>query len=234
MMQVRFRCPPALNDLLPRPLPAKAALPEWLKRMPATAEQPDLGLALRTVKQCPPFLDAMGSGFIIPLAVAVRVENGQFAWDWNPPPDHLGDYSRAPLSFHFSEQAQGSPLYDPERVFIKFNNFWTIELPPGWSLLVTHPFNREDLPFRTLSGLVDADLYGDNFIQFPARWLDANFNGVLERGTPIAQCLPVLRQGLELVCEELSGDAAARFQAVRAAVQAEPGVYRRRFRAHKG
>lgn len=233
-MQIRFRCPPALKERLPRPLLAKATLPEWLKRMPATADNPDLGLALRTVKQCPPFLDAMSSGFILPLATDVRIEQGRFSWDWHLPTDALSDYSRAPLSFHFSEQAQGSPLYDPEQVFIKFNNFWTIELPAGWSLLVTHPFNREDLPFRTLSGLVDADLYCDNFIQFPAQWLDAGFNGVLERGTPIAQCLPVQRQALELVFDELNGEAAARFQDVRAAVNAEPGVYRRRFRAGRG
>ncbi|MCG8461128.1 MAG: hypothetical protein MI919_32995, partial [Holophagales bacterium] len=87
-----------------------------------------------------------------------------------------------------SEQAAGSPLSDADTVIVKFNNFWTIECPSGWSLLVTHPVNREDLPFRTLTGLVDADRYGDAFIHFPARWSDPDFTGLLPRGTPVAQC----------------------------------------------
>jgi len=41
--------------------------------------------------------------------------------------------------------------------------------------------------------LVDADTYRDNFINFPAFWHDADFNGVLPKGTPVAQCVPVKR-----------------------------------------
>jgi hypothetical protein len=36
-MRMIFRCDPALSDHLPRPLPARAALPDWLRAMPATA-----------------------------------------------------------------------------------------------------------------------------------------------------------------------------------------------------
>ncbi|MCE3249747.1 MAG: hypothetical protein K0R41_3572 [Geminicoccaceae bacterium] len=116
-------------------------------------------------------------------------------------------------------------------MFLKFNNFWTIALEPGWSLLVVHPINRADLPFQTLTGLVDADRYGDGLIHFPARWLDAGFEGVLARGTPVAQCIPVRREALELAFAPLEGDAAARFAEVKDALAAEPGVYRKRYRA---
>ncbi len=122
------------------------------------------------------------------------------------------------------EQTAGSPLYAEDASIIKFNNFWTVELPPGHSLLCTHPFNRMELPFRTLTGLVDVDLYKDAFIQYPAVWLDPAFSGIVPKGTPIAQCIPVPRQALDLDFAELTGDAAARFIEVKEAVRLGPRI----------
>jgi hypothetical protein len=232
-MQVTFRCPPEWFEVLPRPVPAKDGLPDWLRSMPAEVLVAELGGEVRTLKHCPPFLDAMRTGFLMPLVADIRVADGSFGWDWDPPATALGRTTRSPLSFHHAEQATGSPLRDPERLFLKFNNFWTIALEPGWSLLVTHPVNRADLPFQTLTGLVDADLFTDGLIQFPARWLDPGFEGVLARGTPVAQCIPVRREALELTFEPLEGEAAARFAEVKDALAAEPGVYRKRFRASR-
>jgi hypothetical protein len=230
-MHVTFRCPPEWFEVLPRPVPAKDGLPDWLRSMPAEALVAELGGEVRTLKHCPPFLDAMRTGFLMPLVADIRVADGAFSWAWDPPATALGRTTRSPLSFHHAEQAIGSPLHDPERLFLKFNNFWTMELEPGWSLLVTHPVNRADLPFQTLTGLVDADLFTDGLIQFPARWLDAGYEGVLARGTPVAQCIPIRREALELTFEPLEGEAALRFAEVKDALAAAPGVYRRRFRA---
>jgi len=232
-MQVTFRCPPELFEFLPRPVAAKDGLPDWLRTMPGEALVADLGGEIRTLKHCPPLIDAMRAGFLMPLAADVRVENGAFSWGWDLPATALGRTTRSPLSFHHAEQAEGSPLHDPERVLLKFNSFWTIALEPGWSLLVMHPANRTDLPFETLTGLVDADLYGDGLIHFPARWRDPHFEGLLPRGTAVAQCLPVRRAALELGFEPLAGAAAERFAAVKDALAAEPGVYRKRYRAAK-
>jgi hypothetical protein len=232
-MQVTFRCPPELYEILPRPVAAKDGLPDWLRTMPGEALVADLGANVRTLKHCPPLIDAMRAGFMIPLAAEVRVEGGAFSWDWDLPRTALGRTTRSPLGFHHAEQAEGSPLHDPEQVLLKFNSFWTIALEPGWSLLAMHPANRRDLPFETLTGLVDADLYGDGLIHFPARWRDPEFAGVLPRGTPVAQCLPVRREALALAFEPLEGDSAERFAALKDALAAEPGVYRRRYRAAK-
>lgn len=232
-MKVMFRCPPVWAEVLPRPVPATDGLPAWLRAMPMSAPCADLGAEIRTLKHCPPFIDAMRTGFLMPLAADVRVEAGRFSWDWELPPSPLGRTTRSPLALHHPEQATGSPLFDPERFFIKFNSFWTIQLEPGWSLLATHPINRPDLPFQTLTGLVDADLYGDGLIHFPARWTDPSFEGTLARGTPIAQCIPIRREALELAFEPLAGEAAERFAALKDALADEPGVYRKRFRAAK-
>lgn len=230
-MKIVFRCPPELEGLLPRPVPAREGLPAWLKSMPSEAREAELGFDLRTLKHCPPFIDAMSSGFLIPLAADIEVSGGRFSWDWQLPPSSLGEITRAPLSFHYPAQAEGTPLHAPDTAAIKFNNFWTVELPEGVSLLALHPVNREELPFRTLTGVIDADLYTDAFIQFPARWLDPAFEGVLERGTPVAQCIPFRREALDLAFESLAGDRAEAFREVQAALAAEPGVYRKRFRA---
>ena len=232
-MQIRFRCPPELKAVLPKPIPAKRGLPDWLKEMSMNAYSADLGMEVRTVKQCPPFVDAMGFGFLMPLATDIHVDKGRFDWGWDVGPSTVGRYTRSPISFHMNTQAIGSPLFDEDRFIVKFSNFWTVELEPGYSLLVTHPFNRVDLPFLTLTGLVDADSYKDNTIQFIAAWLDADFKGVLPKGLPVAQCIPVPRQRMAMQFGELTGEAADRFIETKEAIDREPGTYRRRYRARK-
>jgi hypothetical protein len=233
-MRVVFRCDPALYDRLPRPVAARAALPEWLRAMPAAAFSELHGQEIRTVKQCPPFVDAMAHGFLIPLPCDVTVRNGRFSWAWDLPPLSVEAHPRSPLSFHAPAQVTGTPFHDANRAVIKFNSFWTIELESGYSLFATHPINRADLPFRLLTGVVDADRFTDVGILFPAVWTDPQYDGVLPAGTPVAQCFPVARDALELAFEPLTASAQRRYDETGAALLAKPGVYRRRFRARRG
>ena len=193
-MRIVFRCDPAIENELIRPVPARAALPDWLRAMPRTAFSELHGQEVRTVKQCPPFVDAMSHGFIIPLPCDVTVRDGVLSWDWDHPALTVEAHPRSPVSFHVPAQVAGTPFFDPEVAIVKFNSFWTIELEPGYSLFATHPVNRADLPFRLLTGVVDCDRFTDVGILFPAVWTDANFEGVLPRGTPIAQCFPIARE----------------------------------------
>ena len=117
-------------------------------------------------------------------------------------------HPRSPISFHVPEQVEGPPLHPADRVLVKFNSFWTLELEPEWSLFATHPVNRMDLPFRLLSGLVDADRFSNVGILFPAVWADPAFEGVLKRGTPVAQCFAVPRFMPDLVFEPFSTEQA--------------------------
>jgi len=233
-MRIVFRCDPALAPYLPPPIPARAALPDWLRAMPNRAHSPTHGSAVRTVKQCPPFIDAMSHGFIIPLPCDITVRDGALSWRWDVPDPSVHAHPRAPISFHVPEQVTGTPLHHPDRMLVKFNSFWTIALEPGWSLFATHPINREDLPFRLLTGLVDADRFSDVGILFPAVWTDPGFTGTLPRGMPVAQCFAVPRAAPELVCEPFSAEHAARYDETGAALLSAPGVYRRRFRARRG
>jgi hypothetical protein len=232
-LKVVFRCPPELEAVLPRPSLALLGLPDWFKAMPGSAFSGLLQTEQLTVKKCPPFIDAMTHGFLIPLVTDLKIGDGVFSWDFELPGGAITGYSRSPLDFHDSSQVAGTPLFKDDTFVIKFNNFWTIESPPGYSLLVTHPVNRYDLPFVTLTGLIDTDLYKDNFINFPARWHDHSFRGVLPRGTPVAQCIPVKRELWSAQFETITGDAVTRLQVTAAAVGGERGVYRRQFRAPK-
>lgn len=232
-LTVIFRCAPELEPVLPRPMPAVQGLPEWFKAMPQTVFSELLQSEQRTVKKCPPFIDAMTYGFLIPLAADIRVEDGVLSWDREVPRGSLLASAHSPIDFHDNSQVAGSPFFEDDRVLLKFNSFWTIELPPGYSLLITHPLNRPDLPFETLTGLVDADRYRDNFINFPARWRDPQFTGVLARGTPLAQCIPVKREDWTGRCEVLDGEAVARVNEVKLALAHDRDIYRRRFRAAK-
>jgi hypothetical protein len=232
-MSITFRCPPDLEPILPRPTPALLGLPDWFKALPGSGVSRVMQSEQLTVKKCPPFIDAMTSGFLIPLVTDVKVEDGVFAWDFELPTGAIASHSRSPLDFHEGAQVAGTPFFRDDTVVIKFNNFWTIETPPGYSLLFTHPINRNDLPFMTMTGLIDTDLYKDNFINFPAHWRDLSFRGVLPKGTPIAQCIPVKREMWSARFGTITGDAVVRLQVTAAAVTSERGVYRRQFRAPK-
>ena len=194
-----------------RPVPARAALPEWLRAMPRTAFSDLHGQEVRTVKQCPPFVDAMSHGFVIPLPCDVSVRDGVLSWDWDHPVLTVEAHPRSPVSFHVPAQVSGTPYYDADVAIVKFNSFWTIELEPGHSLFATHPVNRADLPFRLLTGVVDSDRFTDVGILFPAIWTDLNFEGVLPRGTPIAQCFPIVREALSLQFQAFSTEEAERY-----------------------
>lgn len=230
-MKITARCHPALEPILPRPVVAASALPDWLRAMPPEIAAKTLGGAsVRTLKHCPPIIDAFSLGLLIPLATDLTVENGELSWDWDPPVVEDADLSRAPVGLHAPEQATGAPFATDGRLIVKFTNFWSLGVEDGWSLLFTHPFNRPDLPFETLSGVVDCDRFAGGYVHFPALWRDREFAGVIPRGAPVAQVTPVRRAALELDVAAMSETEIAASREVRRRLGEAPGAYRRSFR----
>src|SRR5579885_607117 len=78
-MTLTFRCAPELASILPPPIPAVQGLPDWFKAMPQKAFNAILQEDSQTVKRCPPFIDAMTYGFLLPLVCDLKVENGSSA-----------------------------------------------------------------------------------------------------------------------------------------------------------
>lgn len=98
-------------------------------------------------------------------------------------------------------------------------------------MLFVHPLNREELPFRTLAGRVDCDRFAGGFVHFPALWTDPGFEGSLPKGTPVAQAFPVPRESLALDIGVFDDAALAQHLEVQEALKADPGAYRKRYRA---
>ncbi len=220
-MKIRFSCPPDLRELLPEPILARRTTPDWYKRLPMeqpTGEGPDD----LTVKHCMPFIDALTLGFVIPLQADITVKDGEFAWDW--------PHDESPVGFHYPTQAPGVPFVDPDMVVMKFHNFWAIHTEPGYATLFTHPLNRHDLPFRTLSGLVDTDGFDALPVHFPSVWIDPDFEGVLPAGTPVAQCFPIERARLELEIETMSREEYDAARTLKDRVKNERGYYKNHIR----
>ena len=71
------------------------------------------------------------------------------------------------------------------RLVLKFRSLWTVRTPPGYSCLFTAPFNRFEIPFTPLSGIVETDTYY-NEVNIPTLChLTPNSSITLAAGTPI-------------------------------------------------
>ena len=68
-----------------------------------------------------------------------------------------------------------------------------INIPKNYSILFTHPLNRHDLPFTTLSGIVDSGLITSPTGSVPF-YIKENFEGLIPQGTPIAQLIPIRQE----------------------------------------
>lgn len=191
---IEFLCYPEDKGVIPEPIPSRKFIPDWFKRLqPKMYEDASKsgggGLESSTIKRCPPFLDAMTTGWLIPLAADVEFKTNNDASGI----DYKWKFHRPMVENHSAEQVSGNPnsLYPP----IKFMNHWAIKVPPGWSVLFVPPLNRPNLHFECLSGFVDCDGYYE-FINFPGFFKTPMFEGIIEAGTPLIQAIPIKRDGL--------------------------------------
>ena len=232
-MRLSFRCLPELVGHVPEPVPARAGVRGWRKAVAGRGGGGFVGGGRgRTPQPSAPLIDALALGVMFRLAADLHVADGEISWDWSPPVAEGARQTRSPIGLHVPEQAAGVPFGLPDGQFVvKFTNFWTVEAPEGVSLLFTHPLNREDLPFRTLAGLVDCDRYRDGFVHFPAIWRDTGFSGCLPAGTPVAQAFPIRREALDLDIRAMDRNELDRHLQVQDGLQDDPGLYRKSFRA---
>ncbi len=230
--RISFRCPPHLAPHVPPPLPAREMLPTWYRAMPPEILHQPTGVMAPTAKRCPPFLDALIEGYYLRLSTDIDYDGKDFRWR---PLPVTGEepYPTAPIGFHAPSQLSGAPMGREGMDIVKFNNFWTVDLEPGWSILVAHPSHQSDLPFRTLSAVIDADRYRDVVIQIPTLWLAGDRPCQLAAGTPIAQIFPFPRNLGFDGARAMTAEEHARFNAQVREVIATPNAYRKRFRARR-
>lgn len=219
---LRFSCEPADDGVIATPVPAKSYLPDWFRKLPAIDPQVEsLKNTGLTVKRCMPFLDAMTTGWIIPLAATVRLEIS----DDGKRVDSGWDFDRPMVSGHGMHQVKGNPM--GARPPCKFHNFWTITTPPGWSCLFVNPLNRPNGVFDIVAGVVDTDTY-QSPIHFPFFATAEDGLYTIEKGSPLVQVIPFKRDATTLTADigaERPEEAATRKKILRN-TQAGAGWYR--------
>lgn len=194
--KIRFLSTGPRVDNVQAAVPAKKTIPQWYKDIPP--EIPQIRSSMRnrsTAKKCVPFLDAFTSGYMLTFPQDMEIK-------------HNPDGTKAAYwGFNFDDRAMLVPeqphrmtgLVAPEgyhRLLWRAELATGIKTPKGYSTLVTHPFNRYDLPFLTLTGVIDTDRSLRGIVA--NIWLRDDFEGIIEKGTPIAQCLPFKREDWEM------------------------------------
>jgi hypothetical protein len=170
-------------------VPSQTQIPEWYKKTMLTPK----GLNKNTIpsvfslKACSPFLDSFTSGYMLltPCDIAVNNENysdTHTSWNIAQGFDPIGIRNN-------TEANELLPI--PEGHSLQHFT-WILQLcfqiPKGYSVLLTHPLNRHDLPFTTLSGIIDGPLTPP-IGQLPF-FIKKSFNGIIPKGTPFAQVIP--------------------------------------------
>ena len=168
------------------PKPSKKEVPYWFSESSRYwfPEQESLSF-----KACPALVDAFISGYML----------------------------KTPCDIYFSKDDQGyvrqktDPGYEdfcgerPDMIgFPKPHGFdkhfhwypnWMPGLEDGYSALYVQPLNRFDLPFITVSGIIDNDkMNTPGLMPF---FLKDGFEGLIPKGTPFAQVIPFKREEWE-------------------------------------
>jgi hypothetical protein len=181
------------------PKPSSNTVPNWFKEQTLfTDGSRNINNFLKadhpvgaTYKLCVPLTDSVTSGYTATLPVDIYVKNiskensyiPRISWnvDWevldNQNNEFLGNY---PIPHGYTN------------ILFRWSLDWKIETPSGYSSLIVHPFHQNDLPFFTVSALVDTDMFPNRlFLPF---FIKDGFEGIIKEGTPIAQIFPIKRE----------------------------------------
>ena len=196
------------------PIPAKLAIPEWLKRLAPylPADENDTRPRFRvlgnretnqTAKRCLPMLDAVMAGYILPLSHDVDVTRtvGMPSFQW---------FTGLGVGFHSPEQLSTHEAGKGEYGIPKILNPWAIETPAGYSCLFIPQLNSDKTVVSPFAGVVDTDQYYSP-VNFPFQ-LAESFTGIIPAGTPIVQVIPFKRETWKMEIESGTNQRIARNQ----------------------
>lgn len=193
------------------PSPVKNNIPEWYRRAESNIFDPN-GKELPGLKKCMPFMDTMITGYFIkiPVNIYVNEKNNdsslsslfnnktELSIRWDGPPEYQDLISERPTEL-------GQTMPRPAGHYknhLTLRGDWAIKLPRGWSLLMTPPLNRYDLPFTTSSGIIDSDKFiSPGNIPF---FIKKGFSGVIPAGTPFVQLIPIKREEWQMIQDDKS------------------------------
>ena len=198
METVEFFISDVLAGAYPYPVPAHLSLPQWIKDQPNRTSTGSFGPAGpkgSTYKRCVPFMDVMRSGYIIPLWC-------DLAFSWRECREECGDdgCEEALIDIQWANRDSRNEDYNPvekrdwetwgnipelkdsvQGASFTFVSPWIIKTPPGYSSLITQPFNNTNYPhpqIKTFTGLVNTDTYFNPITYF--FHIKAPFTGIIK------------------------------------------------------
>jgi hypothetical protein len=191
------------KDSFGAPTTILKTIPDWYRKADRFAKNqkgdfvigPDKG-KIPTWKACPAVFDVMGTGY----AYVTPYDIEFFINDRGVIDAKILNNENSP-SFYPSLVTPRPPMpqfHHPEGYYkdhFAWFPEWAIETPEGYSALYVHPLNRYELPFFTVSGIIDND-----DVNLPGSmpfFVREGFVGIIEAGTPFAQIIPFKREDWE-------------------------------------
>jgi len=171
------------------PSPAKKHIPDWYKDTPNPKRNSMKEIKIKNFKSCMPFGDAFLTGYMLTTPCDIFIEKVE-GKDPN-----LYNSLNIDL-FGVRSQIASGLMQSPENCYnvsYIYRHNIHMSLPQGYSALITHPLNRNDLPWIALSGIVDADKEPLRPGQYPI-FIKKDFEGMIPKGTPILQIIPFKRE----------------------------------------
>lgn len=186
------------KESISAPSPVIKTIPDWYRKADRFAKKPngdywtgpDKG-KIPTWKACPAMFDIMGSGYVLKTPCDIEFylnSSGNIAAKVID--EKYKDFCTTRMPMPQFNHPEG---YYSEH-FAWFPD-WAIEVPDGYSVLYSQPFNRFELPFLTVSGIIDND--NVNLPGSMPFFIVKGFTGILEAGTPYAQMIPFKRENWE-------------------------------------
>jgi hypothetical protein len=172
------------------PIPASKNIPNWYKELNAyfgmsNREQMQKGHNTNeSVKKCMPVFDSFTNGYLILLGADLEITqvNGEPYFTWPAVHD---------ITFHLAAQAKNHPDNPEHKPIPKLYSWWGFKTPTGYSCLFKPPAHHDN-QIVILEAIVDTDTFNNN-LNFPFLLKDPKFEGIIPKGTPIAQIIPIKR-----------------------------------------
>lgn len=208
MKKIRFYVRPDVPFYVDPPMPGSSLIPDWFRKGESFLSRETNKVASKDdpfktagMKGCMPFFDSLTSGYLLLTWADVEItkndDDGGLVEFKYLEPDIYGKPTETNNDYRMIIERTGDLGHTiPRPVGHSYNHMawssqWGMSLPKGWSLLITHPMNRFDLPFTTMSAIMESDRFSPNGnIPF---FIQKGWTGIIPKGTPFAQIVPIKR-----------------------------------------
>lgn len=184
-----------VNEYAPKPEPMSKNLPTWWRKSQAYVggeRQVVQGMYNETIKKCPGILDIITTGYVLKTPCDVFIDATGDRVEFQVPSMH-----RESIGMHSREQVE-SWDFDREIYMddiFRIHPMWVVGTQKGISTIFIHPSFQDSLPLTVVPAIIDTDMYiSDGPFSFRVK---RGFKGVIEKGTPIVQCIPYRREEFE-------------------------------------